>query len=168
MLSTSVPMSPLLIPTQLDLLDQNQNNLGNVTTAIYPNRIRDKAKLEKSRGYTEFGSQTALLYTSAGTLLAEGYLRVVYGDHGPYLEIDPTQIRCQLRRKFGQPPPADAYYDWQEPEDHSRVKVYVQLRDVHHLPNPPAGGFRGNRSEGYADYKPGLIYVSPYALQLKM
>lgn len=87
--------------------------------------------------------------------------------HGPYVEFERPQIRAKLRRKFDRPAPPEAYYEWLEPVDGSGVKVYDQRRDVKHLANPPAGGYRGNRAEGYADYRPGYIYVSPWELHIQ-
>lgn len=137
------------------------------TTAIYPNRQKEKAELEKATGLDEFGNETQEFYTSRGTLFAVGYSRIVYGDHGPYLEFRKDQIRCTLRGKFSRPCPPTAFYEWLCPTDGSGVKVYNQKKDVKHLKNPPAGGFRGNRAEGYADYRVGMIYVDPYSLRLE-
>ena len=106
----------------------------------------------------EQGNATAQFYTSRGTLFAEGYVRVVYGDHGPYIEFKREHIRCQLKPLFNQPAPKECYYEWLIPTDGSKLKVYDQKRTVHHLPNSPKGGFRGNRKEGYADYRIGVIY----------
>lgn len=147
---------------QLDFFDQGSNYPE--TTATYPNRVRDRLAVEARLGLTEKGNETTQFKTVNGTLFAVGYVRVVFGDHGPYLEFERRHIRVVLKQKFGKPLPADAYYEWLEPVDGSGVKVYDQRRDVKNLPNPPAGGFRGNRVEGYADYRPGFIYVSPWEL----
>ena len=43
--------------------------------------------------------------------------------------------------------------------------VYVQKKSVKGVPNPPRKGrlsVFNNRSEGYADYKPGMYYVSVF------
>ena len=58
-----------------------------MTTAIYPNRIADKEKLECKYMIGEFGNSTTKFYTSTGCLFATGYNRIVYGDHGPYVEF---------------------------------------------------------------------------------
>lgn len=135
------------------------------TTAIYPNRKRDKHNVESRTGLQEHGDSETEFFTPAGTLFAKGYSRIVYGDHGPYVEFLPEHIRCELRKKYNRPDNPEWYYIWMEPVDGSHVKVYDQRRDVKHIPNPPAGGFRGNRKEGYADYIPGRIYVSPFELK---
>lgn len=137
------------------------------STACYPNRMRDRQQVEARLGLVEQGSRTVQFFTPAGTLFAVGYVRMVYGDHGPYIEFERAQVCAVLKRKFDRHPPPEAYYEWLEPVDGSAVKVYDQRRDVKHLPNPPAGGFRGNRVEGYADYRPGFFYVSPWELRLR-
>lgn len=149
--------------SQLDFFDAGAGMPG--STACYPNRQRDRLRVEATLGLLEFGNAETAFYTPIGTLFAVGYRRVVYGDHGPYVEFERCQLRCWLRRKFDRNLPPDAYYEWLEPADGSGVKVYDQRRDVSQLPNPPAGGFRGNRPEGYADYRPGFIYVSPWELR---
>lgn len=135
-----------------------------MTTAIYPNRIADKEKLEATFRLVEEGNATTKFYTHVGTLFAQGYVRIVYGDHGPYVEFTQDHLQTVIRRKFPNTP-KDAFYVWMVPTDGSQLKVYHQLRTVEHLKNPPAGGFRGNRDEGYADYKVGYIYINPYDFQ---
>lgn len=134
------------------------------TTAIYPNRVKDKAQVESALGLREKGDDVTKFYTDKGNLFAIGYNRVVYGDHGPYVEFERKHIKISLLKKFNLPDPADIYYVWLLPSDGSNLKVYDQKRDVKHLKNPPMGGFCGNRSEGYADYVPGKLYVNPFLL----
>jgi hypothetical protein len=128
------------------------------TTAIYPNRIKDKARVE-AMGFPEFGSDMKLR-TRSGTLISRGYVRVVYGDHGPYIEMLRGQVNweafeCERKGK--------GYYDKWFSKDASHIMLYDQKRDVGHLPNPPAGkySYRGYRTEGYADYRVGRAYVDP-------
>jgi len=137
------------------------------TSAIYPNRVKDKEKVESDLELLEFPKLdvrgTLLFKTKGGTDIARGYRRVVYGDHGPYVEFDESQVfwdnfKC-TRRGIG-------YYDKWYSED--GVMLYDQLKTVAHLPNPPAGrfSFRGSREEGYADYLVGKIYVDPYLCKI--
>lgn len=112
----------------------------------------------------EFGNDRTRFFTVTDYLFAVGYVRIVYGDHGPYVEFTRDQIRASLRSKFGTKLPGYCYYEWLEPTDNSEIKVYAQKRTVHNLPNPPHGGYKGNRVEGYADYKVGMFYVDPYDL----
>ena len=67
------------------------------STATYPNRLRDKPDLEKYRGFAEDGSKIMDVYTPPDNVqwamrICRGYRRVVYGDHGPYLELDIDDI----------------------------------------------------------------------------
>ena len=132
------------------------------TTAIYPNRVSDKAKVERRLGLQEHGSEDVIFLTSKGTVIATGYVRIVYGDHGPYIELRREQIACKLVPKFNNPLPESAYYEWLVPDDGSGLKVYDQKRDVKNVRNAPAGGVAASRVEGYAGYIPGMIYLSPW------
>lgn len=131
------------------------------STAIYPNRVADKAIIESSYDLPERGCARSFM-TVGGTLFAERYVRVVYGDHGPYVEFDPKDVLCKLTRKWRHPAPEGVYFEWLHPAGEPGVKVYDQRRTVRNLPNPPYPGFQGNRAEGYADYRVGMVYVSPH------
>lgn len=138
------------------------------TTAIYPNRLTDKQKVESKLGLAEQGNDITCFYSRKGTLIATGYIRIVYGDHGPYIEFEERHIQCQLTPKFkNSTPSSSAYYEWMIPLKEPELKIYRQLRDVQNLKNPPSGGFAGNREEGYADYKPGMYYVNPWLLSIQ-
>jgi hypothetical protein len=130
-------------------------------TAIYPNRIYDKQVVEEKYKISEDGNDYTLFYTPTKKLIARGYLRIVYGDHGPYIEFLKENIKWQKWRctRFG-----IGYYDEYYPFDGSNVLLYFQRYDVKHLKNPPKNGFQGNREEGYADYRVDRIYISPYDL----
>merc|ERR1719188_2861300 len=64
------------------------------STAVLPNRERDKHRVENSLGLPEFGDATTEFYAAKSGLLpvALGYDRIVYGDHGPYVEFSPEHI----------------------------------------------------------------------------
>jgi len=137
-----------------------------VSTAIYPNRLQDKAKLETDTDLVECGSPSLFFYSTKGSLLAQGYVRIVYGDHGPYTEHVREQIvwdafKC-VRTSVG-------FYDKWIAKDGSNVLLYDQRKTVANLPNPPAGklSFSGNRPEGYADYRIGRMYISPYDIRIR-
>jgi hypothetical protein len=90
-------------------------------------------------------------YSQAGLHLATGYLRVVIGGRGPYVEFSASQI---LWQNFLVPETekyrltnAVVYYDEYRSKDQSFVKLYSQKHPV-----------------GYADYKVGLCYISPFDL----
>jgi len=95
-------------------------------------------------------------------LLARGYERVVYGDHGPYVELTAAQINWTSFPKFRKKH-ALAYYDEYFTEDMS-IMICAQRRPVWDRPNPPKYGkhsVNNNRPEGYADYRPDRYYMAP-------
>ena len=99
----------------------------------------------------ETGDPMRQLFTRAGTLIADGYVRVVIGARGPYVEIDNEQIwRSHLRvpaaevYRFNDP---HVFYATYRSNDDSDVKVYWQKKPV-----------------DYADYQVGMYYVSPFDL----
>lgn len=93
------------------------------------------------------------LETTDGTVIANGYNRIVIGDYGAFVEF--SRVQAYMRRlkiKEGQvyriedPRYAEhVKYLWLTANDSSDVKVYEQKRPVE-----------------YADYKPGMLYVSVY------
>lgn len=136
------------------------------TTAVYPNRVTEKETLERDTDLVEGGSPAMHFFTSRGTLVAKGYIRVVYGDHGAYLEFLQSQLVWEgwERERAGV-----GYYDKWYAKDGSRLMLYDQRRTVEGLPNPPAGprSFKGDRKEGYADYRVGRYYLSPYDVTMR-
>lgn len=137
-----------------------------VTAAEFPNRLRAKQYVESVLKIKEIpGDEDRVAFKN----IISKYTRVVYGDHGPYVEMsienlndiikeaNRTGLTVKVIKKCDL-----AYYD----EVYvANVKFYVQKRDVKNLKNPPAGGdprFASNNNVvgGYADYKPGMIYVS--------
>lgn len=93
------------------------------------------------------------LYTLDGTQIATGYQRIVIGDYGAFVEIAPGQIcKDALRCKPGQEYryaeerfAANIKYLWLTTKDRSDCKIYFQKKGVN-----------------YADYVPGMFYISPY------
>ena len=90
-------------------------------------------------------------YSQGGLYLAFGYLRVVIGKRGPYVEFSPNQI---IWKNFGIPSDGRyrlndpvVYYEEYRSKDDSSVKLYLQRRTV-----------------SYADYTIGLCYISPFDL----
>jgi hypothetical protein len=146
-----------------------------VSTAIYDNRLEDKQQLEAKLSLNEQGDDSHEFHLPDGTLFARGYERIVYGDHGPYLEFGPRHILCKLVSKFGNKispnnlPGLDYkyYYYWLYPQGFEEVKVYFQIKPVTNLPDAPKRDdgkpSQFNRAEGYADYKRGFVYVNPYS-----
>ena len=136
------------------------------TTAIYPNRVEEKESLERETDLVEDGSPSMLFFSPRSTLVAKGYIRVVYGDHGAYLEFMRPQVVWDAWEKERS---GVGYYDKWYVKDGSRLMLYDQRKTVECLPNPPAGprSFKGNRKEGYADYRVGRYYLSPYEVTMR-
>lgn len=137
------------------------------TTAIYENRIRDMKELFAEIPLKEEGDANTLFLTSKNNLLCTGYERIVFGDHGPYIEFSVYQIN--IDNLFGERL-GTGYYDKFYSRDDTRVLMYGQRQTVANLPNPPKGprSFYGKRKEGYADYKVGFYYICPWEKNLKI
>jgi hypothetical protein len=98
------------------------------------------------------GDETLQLYTKSGTKVATGYERVVLGGRGPYVEFRADQI---VEENFEIPEDQEyrktdkrVYYIEARSKDDSYVKLYIQKRTV-----------------AYADYKVGMLYISPFELK---
>jgi hypothetical protein len=93
------------------------------------------------------------LYSKSGLELCNGYSRIVIGGRGPYVEFTDNQVifkafhipKDQLFRLTDR----RVYYIEMRSVDDAFVKLYYQLQTV-----------------AYADYKIGLLYISPYDLYL--
>jgi hypothetical protein len=97
----------------------------------------------------ENGSSLSV-YNKSGTLLATGYLRVIAGDYGAYIECSPEQIQqSALKPKWDNNPNKKVKYIWLESQDSSRTKVYQQKQCV-----------------PYADYQIGLFYIDPRDIEI--
>jgi hypothetical protein len=82
------------------------------------------------------------LITPDGEVFSRSYRRVVIGGRGPYLEYDRVQIEVVLH------PVNIEHWYFTEWRTDGGIKVYDQIRKV-----------------DYADYKLGLLYVSPFDLR---
>jgi len=89
------------------------------------------------------GDSTTKFFTKSRTHVATGYTRIVIGDRGPYVEFAPEMIIENAMRE------ADAVHTY-----------YLELRTI---PDDVKVYFQVYRVE-YADYVPGLCYVSPFEL----
>lgn len=135
------------------------------TTALLANRERDKDRVESSLGLPEFGDAVTKFYAvrSGMVHIAIGYDRVVYGDHGPYVELskdhvcwDSFPIRVAKADSF--------FYDELWTGD-GQTMLYEQKRPVKNKANPPPGPWsvQNNRAEGYANYLAGKYYLAAEA-----
>lgn len=136
------------------------------STAHLPNRERDKQRVENSLGLPEFGDATSEFWAvrDYGYIpIALGYERIVYGDHGPYVEFSPEQICWDSFPTFIERPQG-CYFDECYTAD-GMTMLYYQKRTVKNKANPPSGAWSvaNNRSEGYANYVIGKLYVAAEA-----
>lgn len=127
-----------------------------------PNRERDKERVESTLGLPEFGDNSTEFYAVKCGLapIAMGYDRIVYGDHGPYVELSPEHVCWPTFQSFVQKPEI-SFYDEFWTCDGSTM-LYAQKRPVLNKPNPPCGPYavQNNRREGYANYLGGKYYLS--------
>ena len=103
------------------------------STAILPNRRQNKRRVELELGFPEQGIDGLDIYEAKGdadgepVLLATGYTRIVYGDHGPYLEFMKEQINWNAFPHF-KGKGHIGYYD--EYHSDSGTKLYDQVNFV--------------------------------------
>lgn len=104
------------------------------------------------------GDEGAALYTLDGTLLCVGYERIVIGDYGAFIEICPGNIRkealcCKRGQEYRMSDErfsVNIKYLWLTTKDRSDCKIYFQKKKV-----------------SYADYLPGMYYISPYEVYVE-
>lgn len=145
------------------------------------NRLADLVRVGERLGIMEVGNCSTLIFERCtGEAIARGYERVVYGDHGPYIELSETQVRWSAWPHFwdksGYSSLETYYYDeyytaashdrWQAqwkrwaPNPFAGVLLlYDQKQDVQNRPWAP-GTDHAYRPCGYADYRPGYYYVA--------
>ncbi len=92
------------------------------------------------------------IQTTTGLLVATGFTRVVHGGRGAYVEFSKEQMLADgLEIPAGERWRVDsstAYYIELRTTDSIHAKVYLQKRMV-----------------SYADYHPGMFYISPVYLK---
>ncbi|MFC1816441.1 hypothetical protein ACFL0M_11015 [Thermodesulfobacteriota bacterium] len=93
------------------------------------------------------GNDQTRFETASGSHIATGYIRVVIGGRGPYVEFNPQQV---VRETLHIPEQRHVYFTEWRSNDVSNVMVYDQRRIVK-----------------YADYKIGLYYISPLDLYVE-
>eukprot|EP00747_Dinoflagellata_sp_TGD_P179050 gnl/TRDRNA2_/TRDRNA2_29190_c0_seq1.p1 gnl/TRDRNA2_/TRDRNA2_29190_c0~~gnl/TRDRNA2_/TRDRNA2_29190_c0_seq1.p1 ORF type:complete len:358 (+),score=52.62 gnl/TRDRNA2_/TRDRNA2_29190_c0_seq1:107-1180(+) len=135
------------------------------STAKHPNRERDKKRIEETVGLDEFGDSATEFYAAKSGLglVAIGYERIVYGDHGPYVEFSQEQI-CWANFPNFVEKPTGCYFDEFWTVD-GLTMLYSQKRAVKNKPNPPRGptSVSNNCPDGYANYRVGKLYISAEA-----
>lgn len=101
------------------------------------------------------GASNTQLATLSGTVICEGYERIVIGDYGAFIEIKPQDMRTDMlyvpreqEYRFSEQYKDRVKYYWLTAKDNSNIKVYQQVRGV-----------------SYADYKAGMFYISPFEVK---
>lgn len=115
----------------------------------YEETLPDWCKNEQRRNFP--------LYSASGTMICTGYQKIVIGDYGAFVEITPEQIfQDALMCKKGQEYryederyAKNVKYLWLTTKDSSDCKIYLQRKCV-----------------DYADYIPGMYYISPFEVFL--
>lgn len=88
------------------------------------------------------GSNISIL-NECGTVIGEGYSRIVVSDFGAYLEFSSEQIvKENIKQKWAGNPKAGQKYIWMHTKDDDKTKIYRQCGEVQ-----------------YADYKVGMYYM---------
>lgn len=118
------------------------NELSNIARNIYTNTIP---------AFLLSFDKTKPLYSLNGSLICNGYDRIVIGDYGAYIEFSSEQANKDLfiiapgQEYRLEPRYSNAKYIWLTIDDGSQIKIYYQKNTV-----------------SYADYKPQYYYISVY------
>jgi hypothetical protein len=158
------------------------------------NRLMDQRRVQVKLGLSEVGDSHTVFRerlpkdvgtSAAGPILAVGYERVLYGDHGPYIEFSAEQIRWCSWPHYYDKRHYQAYYDeyytlasyqvwaerwakWFPPKKlfEGLLMLYAQRHSVADRPWAPGASSNPQcveRPGGYADYRPGYFYVAANA-----
>lgn len=108
--------------------------------------------------YCKLSGSRKPLYSHAGVKVANGYGRIVVGDYGAFIEISSGDIvesaliiQPGQEYRLSDPRFADnVKYIWYTDRSGTGAKFYFQKKTV-----------------TYADYKPGMWYISPYEVTPK-
>eukprot|EP00672_Neobodo_designis_P007609 CAMPEP_0174856214 /NCGR_PEP_ID=MMETSP1114-20130205/35349_1 /TAXON_ID=312471 /ORGANISM="Neobodo designis, Strain CCAP 1951/1" /LENGTH=205 /DNA_ID=CAMNT_0016090999 /DNA_START=41 /DNA_END=654 /DNA_ORIENTATION=- len=141
--------------------------LRDVSTVDSDNRVRDAERVSANLQlrHPERGDATAKLEVH-GVVVADGFARVLYGDHGPYFELLSCCVHWIMFDDHVLKGPKRHYHEHRARiadlggEDTSSrptvtvVMLYNQFNGVGDEPNPPPGEWScaNNRAEGYAPY----------------
>jgi hypothetical protein len=105
----------------------------------------------------EEGKHYEVVESGTGVRVGRGFVKLLLGDHGPYVEMKDEHMRMDnLVRGSTAPFWFDSFYT------RGGTKVYRQKQRVRGR-NPPQSGdwfANNNRVGGYANYEPGLWYIS--------
>eukprot|EP00747_Dinoflagellata_sp_TGD_P165804 gnl/TRDRNA2_/TRDRNA2_187674_c0_seq1.p1 gnl/TRDRNA2_/TRDRNA2_187674_c0~~gnl/TRDRNA2_/TRDRNA2_187674_c0_seq1.p1 ORF type:complete len:419 (+),score=65.75 gnl/TRDRNA2_/TRDRNA2_187674_c0_seq1:95-1258(+) len=173
--------SPSELPTDPGemVLDDRHNTM---------NRLRDQWRVHQSLGLKEVGDSTTVFREkptnedsdAEGVVIAVGYERVLYGDHGPYVELSESQIQWKAWPHYFDKRHYDSYYNefyteqshgvwrskwdrWDPNPTKGVLMLYMQRHTVADRPWAPGSSTSSSaveRSSGYADYRIGYYYIA--------
>lgn len=111
---------------------------------FYIDNLPERLSIERS---------DTVLCTKTGTVVCNGYTRIVVGDYGAFIEFDEEQANLdkyiiapgQEHRVNDPRYSKNVKYIWMTIPDGSNIKIYKQKRKV-----------------AYADYRSGMYYISPH------
>lgn len=128
-----------------------------IPISLFEGNIREKYEQALPEWCLDEFNRKYPLYSADGVMVCTGYERVVIGDYGAFVEISPEQIckeslicqRGQEYRIHDKKFADRVKYIWLTTKDSSGCKIYFQKKAV-----------------SYADYIPGMYYISPYEVFL--
>jgi hypothetical protein len=184
------------------LLSRDRLHLKGEATSIDPapfvlvdrhqtlNRLRDLWRVQRYLKLNEVGDDTTVFWerplpgvchsvNKKPVVFAVGYERVVYGDHGAYIEFNESQICWKAWPHYFDKKRYRSYFDeyytvashslwsekwknWDANPTKGVLMLYAQSRSVSDRPWAPGAGSdpHAGRPTGYADYRPGYFYCT--------
>jgi len=192
------PLPPLLSHDRLHLraeADTDPSKFVLVDRHQTMNRLKDLWRVERTlNDLNEVGDDTTVFRelilpnvsaesrppNNKPVVFAVGYERVVYGDHGPYIEFHESQIRWKAWPHYFDKKKYNSYFDeyytrsshsiwdakwrmWDPNASKGVLMLYAQNRSVSDRAWAPGAASYGphcGRATGYADYRPGYFYLT--------
>lgn len=152
------------------------------------NRLRDRWHVQERLQIKEVGDGSTVFLersqkegaAASDLVLAVGYERVLYGDGGPYIELNRQQVRWDAWPHFhNKKGYRNSYYDeyytnashriwskrWRQWAPHPNAGLLMLYAQKHHVkdrPWAPSANTKPHawRKHGYADYRPGYYYLA--------
>lgn len=168
-------------PSQIVLVDRHQTM----------HRLRDLWRVQRRLNVSEVGDDVTVFRecilpnvapehrppNGKPVILARGYERVVYGDHGPYIELASHHIRWKAWPHYFDKRKYNSYFNeyytkashsiwerkwnsWDPSPSKDILMLYAQSKAVSDRPWAPGGSQYPGRPTGYADYRPGYFYMA--------
>lgn len=124
---------------------------------LFTGNVRDKYEETLPDWCKDESNFTKPLYSACGTMICTSFKRVVIGDYGAFIEIEPKDmcldmITCKKGQEYryqDEHYAKNVKYLWLTTKDNSDCKIYWQKKCV-----------------SYADYLPNMYYISPFEVFL--